>query len=236
MRRSPRVWVQRHSPTGSGRRILEADRDNENEERTRRLESDAQAVQVITVHRSKGLEFPVVLVPYAWDGWAFPIDVPVFHDPDSTNERTIDVGCPGPDSDDPQEVAGGRGARREPSSALCRPDPRPPPGGAVVGRSQGHEELFPVAAPLRSRARRPHPGEREAGAARLGRRVCVHRAGRRGLGRARRAAAGHQVAPRPREPVRARGRRLRPRPRHELAACLVLVDHQCSARAAGYRQ
>ena len=56
----------------------------------------AQAVQVITVHRSKGLEFPVVLVPYAWDGWAFPIDVPVFHDPDNGNERTIDVGCPGP--------------------------------------------------------------------------------------------------------------------------------------------
>ena len=79
-----------------GRRILEADRDSENEERTRRLESDAQAVQVITVHRSKGLEFPVVMIPYAWDGWAFPIDVPVFHDPDSTNERTIDVGCPGP--------------------------------------------------------------------------------------------------------------------------------------------
>ena len=79
-----------------GRRILEADRDGENEERTRRLESDAQAVQVITVHRSKGLEFPVVLIPYAWDGWAFPIDVPVFHDPDNGNERTIDVGCPGP--------------------------------------------------------------------------------------------------------------------------------------------
>jgi exodeoxyribonuclease V beta subunit len=79
-----------------GRRILEADRDTENEERTRRLESDAQAVQVITVHRSKGLEFPVVMIPYAWDGWAFPIDVPVFHDPDNANERTIDVGCPGP--------------------------------------------------------------------------------------------------------------------------------------------
>jgi exodeoxyribonuclease V beta subunit len=80
-----------------GRRILEADRDSENEERTRRLESDAQAVQVITVHRSKGLEFPVVMVPYAWDGWSFRIDVPVFHDLDTTNERTIDVGCPGPD-------------------------------------------------------------------------------------------------------------------------------------------
>ena len=53
-------------------------------------------MQVITVHRSKGLEFPVVFIPYAWDGWAFPIDVPVFHDPANGNERTIDVGCPGP--------------------------------------------------------------------------------------------------------------------------------------------
>jgi exodeoxyribonuclease V beta subunit len=78
-----------------GRRILEADRDGENEERTRRLESDAQAVQVITVHRSKGLEFPVVLIPFAWDGWSFPIDVPVFHDLENDQERTIDVGCPG---------------------------------------------------------------------------------------------------------------------------------------------
>ena len=78
-----------------GRRIQEADRDGEKEERTRRLESDAQAVQVITVHRSKGLEFPVVLIPYAWDGYAFPIDVPVFHDPGNGNERSIDVGCPG---------------------------------------------------------------------------------------------------------------------------------------------
>ena len=93
-----------------GRRILEADRDGENEERTRRLESDAQAVQVITVHRSKGLEFPVVLVPYAWDGWAFPIDVPVFHDPGNGNERTIDVGCPGPVLTDAPAMAGGGGA------------------------------------------------------------------------------------------------------------------------------
>jgi exodeoxyribonuclease V beta subunit len=80
-----------------GRRINEADRTAENEDRTRRLESDSEAVQVITIHRSKGLEFPIVLCPYAWDGYIHPIDVPVYHDPDHENERTVDVGCSAPE-------------------------------------------------------------------------------------------------------------------------------------------
>jgi len=33
-----------------------------------RLESDAEAVQVVTMHTSKGLEYPVVFAPYLWDG------------------------------------------------------------------------------------------------------------------------------------------------------------------------
>jgi exodeoxyribonuclease V beta subunit len=78
-----------------GRRIREADRDAESEERTRRLESDARAVQVITIHRSKGLEFPIVLLPYAWDGYIHKIGVPVFHDPANEQKRTVDVGGPG---------------------------------------------------------------------------------------------------------------------------------------------
>lgn len=49
-------------------RIDEAAKDY-SEERSRRLETDAAAVQVITVHASKGLQFPVVLVPYLWDRW-----------------------------------------------------------------------------------------------------------------------------------------------------------------------
>ncbi len=77
------------------RRIVEADREAESEERTRRLESDADAVQVITIHRSKGLEFPVVLCPFAWDGYIHKPDVPVFHDPANGFTRTVDVGCPG---------------------------------------------------------------------------------------------------------------------------------------------
>ncbi len=83
--------------TWLSRRIEEAEEDTENEERTRRLESDAEAVQVLTIHRSKGLEFPVVFCPFLWDGYTHPIDVPVFHDPDQDNERTIDVGGSGAD-------------------------------------------------------------------------------------------------------------------------------------------
>ena len=83
----------------------------ENEERTRRLESDAEAVQVITIHRSKGLEFPVVLCPFMWDGHPNKSDVPVFHDPDNGNERTIDVGHQGAGFDAHQklEIVEGRG-------------------------------------------------------------------------------------------------------------------------------
>ncbi len=33
-----------------------------------RLESDENLVQIVTVHRAKGLEFPVVFYPFAWDG------------------------------------------------------------------------------------------------------------------------------------------------------------------------
>ena len=83
--------------TWLGRRIHDAARDGENEERARRLESDAEAVQVITIHRSKGLEFPIVFCPYMWDGRPFGKDdhVPMFHDPDHANVRTIDVGRDG---------------------------------------------------------------------------------------------------------------------------------------------
>lgn len=32
-----------------------------------RLESDADAVQIVTIHKSKGLEYEIVFVPFAWD-------------------------------------------------------------------------------------------------------------------------------------------------------------------------
>ena len=76
-------------------RIAEASDDTDNEERSRRLESDAEAVQVLTIHRSKGLEFPIVYYPYLWDSGYVDRDrkdLPVFHDADRGDARTIDVG------------------------------------------------------------------------------------------------------------------------------------------------
>jgi len=77
-------------------RIAEAGSDTGNEERSRRLESDAEAVQVLTIHRSKGLEFPVVYYPFLWEpAWIDSKDDPVFHDPDAGDRRTIDIGGSG---------------------------------------------------------------------------------------------------------------------------------------------
>jgi len=40
--------------------------DGSDEAQALRLESDARAVQIVTVHKSKGLEYPVILLPFGW--------------------------------------------------------------------------------------------------------------------------------------------------------------------------
>ena len=74
-------------------------RDSGNEERSRRLESDDEAVQILTIHRSKGLEFPIVLCPDLWDGRrpTRNADWIAFHEPVHGDQRTIDVGAAGPE-------------------------------------------------------------------------------------------------------------------------------------------
>ncbi|MDR1712096.1 MAG: UvrD-helicase domain-containing protein [Propionibacteriaceae bacterium] len=62
-------------------------------ESTRRLETDADAVQVMTVHRAKGQQFPVVMLPQVGDLYAGdPRKAGCFtsHDPDG--QRVLDVG------------------------------------------------------------------------------------------------------------------------------------------------
>ena len=82
-------------------RMREVDRDAAQDDRSRRLETDDQAVQVWTIHRSKGLEYPVVYVPFLWvPPPARAEDVLVFHE-SASGERVIDVSdATGPAADE----------------------------------------------------------------------------------------------------------------------------------------
>ncbi|HVU93291.1 MAG TPA: UvrD-helicase domain-containing protein, partial [Jatrophihabitans sp.] len=58
-------------------------------DRSRRLDSDAAAVQIVTVHSSKGLEFPVVFVPFGWDRYVGEEPIPRFHDDRGRRVRNV---------------------------------------------------------------------------------------------------------------------------------------------------
>jgi len=45
-----------------------------------RLETDEKAVKIVTVHVSKGLEYPIVFCPFMWGGIKTDADVATFHD------------------------------------------------------------------------------------------------------------------------------------------------------------
>ncbi len=64
-------------------------------ERTRRLDSDAAAVQLVTIHASKGLEYPVVYLPALADRHVPKPQRPLFHD--AERRRSLDVGGGGAD-------------------------------------------------------------------------------------------------------------------------------------------
>ena len=78
------------------RRRVEESADDSSVERSRRLDSDDAAVQVVTVHASKGLEFPVVYVPFAWDRYTHEQEIPLYHDDSGRRVRNVGgVGSPG---------------------------------------------------------------------------------------------------------------------------------------------
>ncbi|MGC4112937.1 MAG: UvrD-helicase domain-containing protein [Nocardioides sp.] len=74
---------------------LRSERENVASERVRRLDSDADAVQITTVHQSKGLQYPVVHLPFASMRFVRPVDCARFHD--EHDVRTVDVSGGGPE-------------------------------------------------------------------------------------------------------------------------------------------
>lgn len=63
-------------------------------ELTRRLDSDAKAVQILTIHASKGLEFPIVHLPFLFNRWLPDREErPRFHD--DAGHRILDIGGSG---------------------------------------------------------------------------------------------------------------------------------------------
>ena len=77
------AWLREQRLAGHGRR----------EELEQRLEDDAEAVQVVTVHRAKGLQYPVVWCPFLWEGRLLgPGEEHVlrFHHPDD-QQLTLDL-------------------------------------------------------------------------------------------------------------------------------------------------
>ena len=73
-------------------------------ERNRRLDSDAAAVQIMTVWRSKGLQFPVVYLPFGFNRFVKADTVLRFHDTDGT--RCLHLGGAGATDRGAAEQAG----------------------------------------------------------------------------------------------------------------------------------
>ncbi len=93
------VTRDRLAPAGVRRwfDIQRSDRPGGDRERDQlELESDARAVRLITIHKSKGLEFDMVYLPWSWDdggppGGGGPF---AFHDPKDGDRPCLDLGSP----------------------------------------------------------------------------------------------------------------------------------------------
>ncbi len=75
-----------------------------NEEHQLRMESDERAVQLVTVHKSKGLEYPVVFAPFHWDNARIPTNAfPIVYHPEGSGRSRV-VLKKGKDLDDGEKA------------------------------------------------------------------------------------------------------------------------------------
>ncbi len=67
----------------------------DSEEEQLHLESDEHLVQIVTVHKSKGMQYPIVFCPFIWDSSLGSEDndrILSFHDPEQPQAIHLDVG------------------------------------------------------------------------------------------------------------------------------------------------
>ena len=65
------------------------------EEHQLRLETDEDAIKIVTIHKSKGLEYPVVFCPYGWEGSLVKDPEIIFHQQSKSDDEqslTLDLG------------------------------------------------------------------------------------------------------------------------------------------------
>ena len=66
---------------------------NKNDEEQMRLESDEALVKIVTMHKSKGLQYPIVFCPFLWHGPKIENkDIPLeYHDPENPDITYFDL-------------------------------------------------------------------------------------------------------------------------------------------------
>lgn len=72
-------------------RAKKEDENSGSDEELIRLENDEKLVQIVTMHSSKGLEYPIVICPYLWEGIDTDND-PLFFFHDLNGDSFVDIG------------------------------------------------------------------------------------------------------------------------------------------------